>query len=263
MEGHGDVQHHYRFPFVRPEVVRRPGWNVEGIARSEVSHLVGKSGLTRAAQDYTELRDGMGVGRKCGPRLHPVERQGRAVRLNQPTDADPANELDPRSRRFVSDRRPCPAHGNIVARSLQSLCGERGRFVLRQLYWLSASRVRMNARPRRRRPRRLTIVLAKWCPHCVPLSLRESRRLARRLRVPLHVLDIDRPAEIRSADRIVRDHGDNAPDYLIPQVFLEWTDGSVQHFLTGFSEEVARTERAWRDLFASDWLRAVAQEIGR
>lgn len=121
----------------------------------------------------------------------------------------------------------------------------------------------MNPPPRRRRPDRVTIVLAKWCPHCVPLSLTESRRFARRLRVPLRVLDIDRRSEIRSADRIVRDYGDDAPDYLIPQVFLEWDDRSVQHLLTGFSEEVARTERAWRDLFASDWFRSLVKEVDR
>ncbi len=85
--------------------------------------------------------------------------------------------------------------------------------------------------------------------------MRWSRQFARRLGIPVRILDIDRRSDIGVADRIVREHGDNAPDYLIPQVFLEWNDGSVQHILTGFSEEVARTERAWRDLFASDWVR--------
>ena len=104
-------------------------------------------------------------------------------------------------------------------------------------------------------PRRVTIVLAQWCPHCVPLSLGNSRRLARRLRIPLRVLDIDRPSQSSVADAIVRDHGDASPDYLIPQVFLEWSDGRVQHVFTGFSEQVDRTARAWKDLFASGWLR--------
>ena len=113
------------------------------------------------------------------------------------------------------------------------------------------------------RPRRVTIVLAQWCPHCVPLSVRESRRLARRLRVAWRELDIDRRRDLLLADRLVRDHGDQSPDYLIPQIFLEWDDGTVQHLLTGFSEEVARTARAWKDLFASDWLRSVGGEVGR
>ena len=61
----------------------------------------------------------------------------------------------------------------------------------------------------------------------------------------------------KEADRLVRAYGDAAPDYLIPQVFLEWSDGSVEHLLTGFSEQVPRTERAWQDLFASDWFRSL------
>lgn len=107
------------------------------------------------------------------------------------------------------------------------------------------------------RPTRLTIVLADWCPHCVPLSEAYGRRLARQLGITYRRLDIDRRSEERAADRLVRAHGDWSPDYLIPQVFLEWSDGRVQHVLTGFSEEVRRTRRAWTDLFASDWLEAL------
>ena len=109
------------------------------------------------------------------------------------------------------------------------------------------------------RPRRLTVVLAPWCPHCVPLSVKEGRRLAQRLRVPLRILDIDRRGQLKIADRIVRGHGDASPDYLIPQVFLEWSDGRVQPVLTGFSEQVSRTARAWQDLLASDWLRSTVE----
>jgi len=111
-------------------------------------------------------------------------------------------------------------------------------------------------------PKRLTIVLAPWCPHCVPLSVTNGRRLARRLKVPLRLLDIDRPKQEREADRWVRLYGDRAPDYLIPQVFLEWSDGRVQHLLTGFSEEVPRTARAWADLLRSAWLRGVLRGEG-
>ncbi len=71
------------------------------------------------------------------------------------------------------------------------------------------------------------------------------------------MLDIDRRTEENVADRLVRQHGDQAPDYLIPQVFLEWSDGKVQHLLTGFSEQVPRTATAWDDLLASEWLRSV------
>ena len=112
----------------------------------------------------------------------------------------------------------------------------------------------------RARPRRLTIVLAPWCPHCVPLSVRYGRRLAKRLCVPVRLLDIDRPSEERTADRLVRAKGDWAPDYLIPQVFLEWSDGRAEHLLTGFSEQVSQTEAAWRRLLESDRIRQVVRE---
>jgi glutaredoxin len=115
----------------------------------------------------------------------------------------------------------------------------------------------MAAARTRARPRQLTVVLAPWCPHCVPLSVTKGRRLAKRLGVPLRILDIDRRREERAADRLVRRYGDASPDYLIPQVFLEWSDGKVQPLLTGFSEQVARTSRAWDDLLASEWLRSV------
>ncbi len=111
-----------------------------------------------------------------------------------------------------------------------------------------------------RKAKRLTIVLAQWCPHCVPLSVQYGRRLAARLKVPLRTLDIDRRKQVRLADRLVREYGDASPDYLIPQVFLEWSDGKVDHLLTGFSEQVPRTERAWRDLFSSTWLRSLRTE---
>ncbi len=109
------------------------------------------------------------------------------------------------------------------------------------------------------RPQRLTVVLAQWCPHCVPLSTKHARTLARRLAVPLRILDIDRAGDSRTADRMVRAFGDASPDYLIPQVFLEWSDGRVEHLLTGFSEQVARTARAWKDLLGSDWLQGITE----
>lgn len=68
-------------------------------------------------------------------------------------------------------------------------------------------------------------------------------------------LDIDDPAQERTADALVKGHGDWSPDYLIPQVFLEWTNGRVDHILTGFPEGVSHTARAWDELFQSDWVR--------
>ena len=103
-------------------------------------------------------------------------------------------------------------------------------------------------------PQRLTIVLAPWCPHCVPLSVRHGRRFAHRLRVPLRVLDIDKRAQEKVADRLVREYGDASPDYLIPQVFLEFEDGSYKHLLTGYPEGVVFTKKAVENLTKSDLL---------
>jgi len=106
-------------------------------------------------------------------------------------------------------------------------------------------------------PARLIIVLADWCPHCVPLSEEKTHELGHRLGIPVRRLDIDDPAEEREADALVKSHGDWSPDYLIPQVFLQWADGRVDHILTGFPEGVSRTRRAWDELFQSDWIRQV------
>jgi hypothetical protein len=97
-------------------------------------------------------------------------------------------------------------------------------------------------------PRRLVLVFAHWCPHCAPLSLEQAPKLAARLGVPLRLLDIDVPHEEAEADRIVKEHGDWDPDYLIPQVFLELDNGAVQHLLTGTPGSVAATARSWSGL---------------
>jgi len=99
-------------------------------------------------------------------------------------------------------------------------------------------------------PTRLTLVFAHWCPHCDPLSLDNAPRLAKVLGVPLRLLDIDRPAEERLADDLVREHGYWTEDYLIPQLFLERSDGSVVHLLTGVPGDPDRGTRGeWRRLF--------------
>ena len=102
------------------------------------------------------------------------------------------------------------------------------------------------------RVERITIVLAKWCPHCVPLSLENVKRMAKDLGVPLRVLDIDFPEEEKVADRLVEEYGDYTEDYIIPQVFLEYKGGRVQHIFTGFSEGVSVTAARWIALFNSE-----------
>ncbi len=92
------------------------------------------------------------------------------------------------------------------------------------------------------RVKRVTIVLANWCPHCVPLSLNYAQKMADELGVPLRVLDIDVAREEKTADRLVAKYGDYVEDYIIPQVFLEYEGGRIEHVFTGFSESVSTTE---------------------
>ena len=99
---------------------------------------------------------------------------------------------------------------------------------------------------------RITVVLAQWCPHCVPLSLDRCSQMAKQLGVELRVLDIDDPEQERIADGIVKDYGDWADDYLIPQVFFE-EDDKIQHVFTGFSEGVEVTRSRWDDFLASKY----------
>ena len=100
-------------------------------------------------------------------------------------------------------------------------------------------------------PKRLDLVLAEWCPHCVPLSTERATRLADQLGVPLLRLDIDDPEQERQADALVSVFGDWDPDYLVPQVFLEWSDGRVEHLLTGVPGTPSEGTRAeWDRVFA-------------
>ncbi len=96
-------------------------------------------------------------------------------------------------------------------------------------------------------PVRLDLVLADWCPHCVPLSTERAARLAKHLQIPLRRFDIDDPEQERQADAMVAAFGDWDPDYLIPQVFVEWSDGRVEHVLTGVPGDPADGTRAGWD----------------
>ncbi len=73
------------------------------------------------------------------------------------------------------------------------------------------------------------------------------------LGVPLEVLDIDDEEKEKIADDLVSRYGDQADDYLIPQVFLQYPGGRVQHIFTGFSENTAVTKKHWEDLFSSSF----------
>jgi hypothetical protein len=42
---------------------------------------------------------------------------------------------------------------------------------------------------------RVTIILAEYCPHCVPFSLSNAKKIAHDLNVPLRVLNIENSAQ--------------------------------------------------------------------
>ena len=105
------------------------------------------------------------------------------------------------------------------------------------------------------RPSRISTVLATWCPHCVPPSSDATKRLSKELGVPFRILDIDDPEQAKIGDELVKKYGDDVEDYLIPQVFLEFPDGRVEHIFTGFSENPEVTKARWEDLFHSQFFK--------
>jgi glutaredoxin len=109
------------------------------------------------------------------------------------------------------------------------------------------------------KPTRISTVLATWCPHCVPPSSEATKKLAADLGIPYRILDIDDAESVKIADSLVKQYGDNSEDYLIPQAFLEFPDGRVQHIFTGFSENTEVTKKHWDDLFASRFYASLKQ----
>jgi thiol-disulfide isomerase/thioredoxin len=107
--------------------------------------------------------------------------------------------------------------------------------------------------------KRVTIVLAKWCPHCVPLSLDYAKKMTDGLGVALRVLDIDVARQERTADQLVEKYGDYVEDYIIPQVFLEYEGGRIEHIFTGFSESVSVTESRWISLLKSKFYQSLLE----
>jgi len=99
------------------------------------------------------------------------------------------------------------------------------------------------------------VVYADWCPHCVPTTVGPMMKVAEELGVPCRLHDIDTD-DVLVADELVRKYGDWSPDYLIPQVFLEYDDGSIKHVLTGYPEGVGFTRRAVENLLNSEYFRA-------
>lgn len=75
--------------------------------------------------------------------------------------------------------------------------------------------------------------------------------MSEELKIPLRLLDIDEPDALKVADDLVKKYGDDCDDYLVPQVFLEYPDGKVEHVFTGFSEDPTITRKHWDDFFHS------------
>lgn len=77
------------------------------------------------------------------------------------------------------------------------------------------------------------------------------------LQVPYRVLNVDNEEQAKIGDNLVAKYGDYVEDYLVPQVFLEFPDGKVQHIFTGFSEDTRITKRHWDDLFSSNFYKSL------
>jgi thiol-disulfide isomerase/thioredoxin len=92
------------------------------------------------------------------------------------------------------------------------------------------------------------VVHATWCPHCYPTTVEPLQKVSEELGIPLFLYDIDVPEQEKRADEFVRGFGDWSEDYIIPQVFMEMSDGEIRHVLTGCSEGVDLTKRAVSNL---------------
>lgn len=101
------------------------------------------------------------------------------------------------------------------------------------------------------RPKAIHVVYAKWCPHCVPVTVGPLSKRAEELNVPCLLHDIDTD-DVKVADDLVRSHGDWSDDYLVPQVFLEYEGGKVEHVLTGNPRGVALTRGAVEALLETE-----------
>ena len=110
--------------------------------------------------------------------------------------------------------------------------------------------IRGKTSPIMERPRAIHIVYAAWCPHCVPVTVELLTRRAEELGIPCRLYDIDTEA-VAEADSLVREHGDWDPDYLVPQVFLEYSNGRIVHVLTGNPRGIALTRKAVEELVST------------
>jgi hypothetical protein len=113
-----------------------------------------------------------------------------------------------------------------------------------------------------RRLKAIHVVYAQWCPHCVPVTVEPLKRRGEELGVPCLLHDIDTD-EVEVADDLVRKYGDWSPDYLVPQVFLEYEGGRMEHVLTGNPRGVALTKKAVEDLLAGEIMRTGSRAVSK
>jgi hypothetical protein len=82
------------------------------------------------------------------------------------------------------------------------------------------------------------------------------KKAAAELGVKINLYDIDTENE-KKADELVKKYGDWSPDYIIPQVFLEFEGGEIKHVLTGQSQGVAYTKKAVESFLTSDYFKGL------
>ena len=78
------------------------------------------------------------------------------------------------------------------------------------------------------------------------------KKLAEELKIPFLLHDIDTDAV--KADELVEKYGDWSEDYLIPQVFIEFEDGTFDHVLTGDSKGTKYTAKLVDDFIKSPFI---------
>ena len=92
----------------------------------------------------------------------------------------------------------------------------------------------------------------------MPTTVEPVKKAAAEMGVKCLLHDID-TEDVKVADDLVKRYGDWSPDYLIPQVFLEYEDGTIKHALTGYPEGVSFTRRAVESLLKSDLFTGMKQ----
>ena len=100
------------------------------------------------------------------------------------------------------------------------------------------------------KPVAIHVVYATWCPHCVPTTVEPLTKRGEELGIPCRLYDID-TEEVAEADKLVKEHGDWNSDYVVPQVFIEYGGGRLEHVLTGNPEGVALTKKAVEELLST------------